>query len=98
MLKKVLHKHAPLKSRIIRANQVHFINKELSKAVIRRSQLKTKYNRTKQEADRNAYKKQQNLCVELRWKANKTHRHEYDIILIESNNIIKDRKNVAETS
>ena len=30
MLKKVLHKHAPLKSRIIRANQVPFINKELS--------------------------------------------------------------------
>ena len=30
MLKKVLQKHAPLKSRIIRANQVPFINKELS--------------------------------------------------------------------
>ena len=38
MLKKVLHKHAPLKSRIIRGNQTPFMNKELSKAVMR-SQL-----------------------------------------------------------
>ena len=34
-----------------------------------RSQLKAKYNNAKQEADRNAYKKQWNLCVKLRWKA-----------------------------
>ena len=38
MLKKVLHKHAPLKSRIIRGNQTPFMNKELSKVVMR-SQL-----------------------------------------------------------
>ena len=56
--KKVLHKHAPLESRIVRGNQALFMNKELSKAGMRRYQLKTKYNRTKQEADRNAYKKQ----------------------------------------
>ena len=56
MLKKVLHKHAPLQSRIIRGNQAPFMNKELSKAVMRRSQLKTKYIKTKQKADRNAYK------------------------------------------
>ena len=101
-----------------------FMNKALSKAIMT-SQLKTKYNNTKQEADRNAYKKQRNLCVKLRRKAvkqyfvdkcrsrimsnknfwetvkpfisNKTNRNESDIILIESNNIIKDRKNVSNT-
>ena len=36
---------------------------------MRRSQLETNCNKTKQEADRNAYKKQQNLCVKLRRKA-----------------------------
>ena len=57
-IQKVLNKHAPLKSRIIRGNQVPFMNKELSKAIMKRSQLKTKYNKTKQEVDRNAHKKQ----------------------------------------
>ena len=64
-IQKVLNKHAPLKSRIIKGNQAAFMNKELSKAIMKRSQLKTKYNKTKQEADRNAYKKQRNLCVKL---------------------------------
>ena len=40
---------------------------------MKRSQLKTKYNKTKQEVDRNAYKKQQNICVKLRRKAVKQH-------------------------
>ena len=48
------------------------MNKELSKAVMR-FQLETKYIRTKQEADRNAYKKQRNRCVKLRWEAVKQH-------------------------
>ena len=63
MLKNVLHKHVPLKSRIIRGNQAPFINKELSKTVMMRSQLEAKYNRTKEEADRNAYKKRSEICV-----------------------------------
>ena len=117
--------HAPLKSRVIRGNQAPFMIKELSKAIMRRSQLKTMYNKTKQEADRNAYKKQRNLCVKLRKKAvkqyfvnkcrsglmsnknfwktvklsisSKTNRNKSDIILTEKNNVIKDRKNVANT-
>ena len=69
MLQKVLNKNGPLKSRVIRGNQAPFMNKELSKAIMRRSQLETKYNKTKQEADRNAYEKQRNLFVKLRRKA-----------------------------
>ena len=45
------------------------MNKESSKTIMRRSRLETKYNKSKQEADRNAYKKQRNLCVKLRRKA-----------------------------
>ena len=45
------------------------MNKEISKTIMRMSQLKTKYNKSKREADRNAYKKQRNLCVKLRRKA-----------------------------
>ena len=125
MIQKVLNRHAALKSRVVRGNHAPFMNKELSKAIMIRSQLETKYNKTKQEADRNACKKQRNLCVKLRRKAvkkyfvnkcrsgvmsnknfwitvrpfisNKTNRNESDIILIEKNNVIKDRKNVANT-
>ena len=123
-IQKVLNRHAPLKSRIIRGNQAPFMNKELSKAIVKRSQLKTKYNKTKQEADRNAYKKQRNICVKLRRKAvkqyfvnkcrfwimsnknfwktvkpfisNETNRNESDIILIENNEVIKDRKKCSK--
>ena len=69
MLKKVLHKHALLKSRIIRGNQTPFMNKELSKAVMR-SQLKTKSNKTKQGLDLiGMHIKSKEICVKLRRKA-----------------------------
>ena len=59
MLQKVLNKHAPLKSRVIRGNQAPFMNKELSKAIMRRSQLETKYNK----ADKNAYIRSSKIYV-----------------------------------
>ena len=69
MIQKVLNKHTPLKSRGIRGNQAPFMNKELSKAIMKRSQLETEYNKTTQEAYRNAYMKQRNLCAKLRREA-----------------------------
>ena len=36
---------------------------------MKRSQLKTKYNKTRKESDRDAFKRQRNLCVKLRQKA-----------------------------
>ena len=69
MIQNVPSKHAPLKCRVTRGNQAPFMSKELSKAIMKRSRLETKYYETKQEADRTACKKQQNLFVKLRRKA-----------------------------
>ena len=39
----VPNKHAPIKTKVIRANQVPYITKAYRKSVMRRSELKTKY-------------------------------------------------------
>ena len=45
------------------------MNKELSKAIMKRSKLKSKYLKNKTPANREDFKKQRNLCVKLRDKA-----------------------------
>jgi len=67
-----LNKHAPLKKKFIRGNHNRFMNKELSKAIMKRSQLKSKHQKTKNKTDRLNYKKQRNLCKKLRDKAIKS--------------------------
>ena len=60
-----LHKHAPLKKRYVRANQSHFMNKKLSKEIMKRSRLRKKFLNTKSDIDRKAYNKQGNYVVSL---------------------------------
>ena len=48
------------------------MNRDLSKAIMKRSQLKSKYLKNKNNLNRNNFKKQRNLCVKLRDKAIKT--------------------------
>ena len=59
----LLDKHAPYKRKKIQANKVPYITKNLRKAIMKRSQLKTKYFTTNiekvviiQEAKKNLYK------------------------------------------
>ena len=60
-----LDKHAPLKMRYVRANQAAFMNKRISKEIMKRSRLRNKFLNSKSEIDRRAYKKQRNICVSL---------------------------------
>ena len=53
---KTLDIHAPSKKKIMRGNQNRFMNKELSKAIMKRSRLKSKYHKTKNTFDRIKYK------------------------------------------
>ena len=39
MFMSVIGKHAPLKTKVIRGNHAHFVDKELSKAIMHRSEL-----------------------------------------------------------
>jgi len=72
LLTKNLDKHAPLKHKMIRGNQSRFMNKDLAKAIMTRSRLKAKYQKSKSKNDRLNYTKQRNLCKKLRDEAIKS--------------------------
>ena len=67
----VLNKHVPLKTKIIRANNAPFMNKNMRKLVMTRSRLKNKFNKEPSVENERAYKKQRNACVNLFRKAKK---------------------------
>ena len=58
----VLKKHAPLKKKLFRANHAPYITKTLRKTIMRRSQLETKYLKSKTQTDFKLYKKYKNFC------------------------------------
>ena len=57
----VLDAHAPRKTKVLRGNQKPHVDKNLRKAIMKRSKLKNKANRTKLQDDIAKCKKQQNL-------------------------------------
>ena len=61
----VLEKHAPLKKKLIRANEAPYITKTLRKAILRRSQLENKYRKQRTRENKTLYKKQKNFCNRL---------------------------------
>ena len=69
ILKLLLDKHAPIKSKLARGNQGNFVNKSLSKAFMKRSYLKSKYLKNKSVENRALFKKQRNHCTYLKREA-----------------------------
>ena len=69
VLSRVLEKHAPLKQRAIRGNNKQHCNKNLRKAMMTRSTLKNKSNKSGKTEDFEKYKKQRNLVVKMNRKA-----------------------------
>ena len=65
----IFDRHAPLKLKYARSNQVPFMTKELRKAVMNRSKLRNEFNKIKTKSAESAYKKQRNLCTYLFRKA-----------------------------
>ena len=53
-----LDKHAPLKKGYVRVNQSPFMNKKLSKEIMKRSHLRNKFLNTTSDIDRKAHNKQ----------------------------------------
>ena len=64
----VLNKYAPKIKNLIRNNHKPHSNKELRKAIMLRSTLKNKGNKTKSDVDTAAYKKERNYVVALNQK------------------------------
>ena len=67
-----LEKHALTKKRYARANQAPYMNKKLSKEIMKRSRLRNKFLNTRSDLDRKAYNKQRNYVVSLSRKEKKT--------------------------
>ena len=65
LLMGILDRHAPLKTKYIRANDQPFMTKELRKEHMKRTRLKNKFLKNRTDANAIAYKKQRNLCVNL---------------------------------
>ena len=59
----IFDRHAPLKQKYVRSNQVPFMTTELRKAVMIQSKLRNDFNKIKTKSPESAYKKQRNLCT-----------------------------------
>ena len=81
-----LNMHAPIKSKYVRANNPPFINRSLSKAIMTRSRLKNKYNKSPNKRNKIRYKKRRNYGVNLTRKVKREYYSKLDI------NSIKDNK------
>ena len=68
-----LNKDAPKKTKVFRGNHKPYINKTLRKAIMKRSQLKNKANKTKDPKDISKYKKQRNYAVKLNNQSKQEH-------------------------
>ena len=61
----VFEKYAPEKQQYIRANQENFMDSKLNEAIVLPLKLRNKFLKSRSNKDREAYKKQRNLCVSL---------------------------------
>ena len=68
----LLNEHAPLKKKIVRANEVPYMTRDLRKAIANRSRLENRFYRSKTDESKIAYKKQKNYCSRLYKNERKT--------------------------
>ena len=87
----VLNKQAPLRTNFLRHNNNPFMTKELRKAIMKRSQMKNRYNKNRNYENWYLYKKQSNFCVSL---LRKTKRNYFKNVKMQD---ITDNKKFWET-
>ena len=61
----VLNKQAPMKDKYVRANNVTFMNKILSKVLVNRTRLRNKFLKSPNATNKENYTKYRNYCVNL---------------------------------
>ena len=61
----MLNKHAPLKKKFLRGNPAPYMTKQLRKAIMRRSELESKYLKNRTVDNKAKFKKQKNYCSKL---------------------------------
>ena len=81
----VLNKHEPIKAKVISGNQAPYITKTYRKAVMKRSELKTKYLKNSTLENFNKFGKQKKFCSRLYKKERKKFLDKLDIRLATDN-------------
>ena len=81
----LLNKHAPMKTKYVRANNAPFMNKKLSKAIMTRSRLRNKLLKNPDEVNKRNYNKQRNYCVNLLRKEKNNYFNNIDLKLLTDN-------------
>ena len=75
----VLNTHAPITKKLLRANHVPYMTKALRKAIMKRSELESKYVKNKTNENLKSYKKQRNFCSKLYKKERKKYYEMLDL-------------------
>ena len=83
----VLNEHAPLKKKVLRANEVPYMTKSLRKAIATRSRLENTYYKNKTEDSKTSYKKHRNYCSRLYKKERKKFYKTLDIKNVTDNKL-----------
>ena len=81
----VLDKHAPKKTKIIRANNKPYVTKAMRKAIMKRSELATKFRNRPTDDNKKAFKKQKNFCNRLYKKERRKYYEKLDLRKITDN-------------
>ena len=74
-----VNRHAPLKKKTVRANHADHMTKEIRKAIMKRTQLANKKNRTNNEEDRIIFNRHKNYVKRLCKKAKKEYYSSLDV-------------------
>ena len=90
-LRNTLDKHAPLKHKLVRANNAPFMNTAIRKQIMLRSTAKNKFNKCKTPDNWNKYKRIRNSCVKLIRKTKRNYFKNIDI------NFVSDNKRFWQT-
>ena len=100
MYLKVLDKHAPIKQKTVRANHAPYVTKEIRKAIMKRTQLANKKNKTNTIEDIRNFKKQKNHVNRLCKKSKKTFYNQLDIKTLEDNRMFwkSFKKDISDKS
>ena len=69
----ILDKHAPIKTKKVRAKQPPYMNSDLRKAALEKARLRRKYNRYPTKDNWESYRKQRNKTTDIRKKSIKNY-------------------------
>ena len=83
----VLNTHAPMKLKYVRANNAPFMNKNISKAIMKRSRLRNKFLSNPNDNNKRIYNKHRNYCVNLLRKEKKKYYNNIDLKLLTDNKL-----------